>query len=223
MGAGRCSPAQPSSGRVSRYKGVRRRLGPFIAHGMAGGGGAERPGAGGLLPPALRQHRRRVSPGARRGGVRAGPGRGALPGLAERPSRLQESRERLSVCSKLCYAVGGAPYQITGCALGFFLQIYLLDVAQVRPGWRLRVPGAPGAAWPRGWSCAPTPGGCGFPPGPVPRVLCGTKRGGGGWFWGAQEPSYRASACWIGVKHGGKETRRWEKSPWAPLCWIWGL
>ncbi|NWT32782.1 NLS1 protein, partial [Cardinalis cardinalis] len=42
-----------------------------------------------------------------------------------------ESRERLSVCSKLCYAVGGAPYQITGCALGFFLQIYLLDVAQV--------------------------------------------------------------------------------------------
>uniref|UniRef100_W5KUM1 MFSD2 lysolipid transporter A, lysophospholipid b n=1 Tax=Astyanax mexicanus TaxID=7994 RepID=W5KUM1_ASTMX len=40
---------------------------------------------------------------------------------------------RLSVCSKLCYAIGGAPYQITGCALGFFLQIYLLDVAQVDP------------------------------------------------------------------------------------------
>lgn len=37
------------------------------------------------------------------------------------------------MCSKLCYAVGGAPYQTTGCALGFFLQIYLLDVAQV-PG-----------------------------------------------------------------------------------------
>ncbi|KAL2296068.1 hypothetical protein Nmel_017602 [Mimus melanotis] len=68
---------------------------------MAGGGGAERPGAGGLLPPALRQHRRR------------------------------ERRERLSVCRKLCYAVGPPPYQITGCALGFFLQIYLLDVAQV--------------------------------------------------------------------------------------------
>ncbi|XP_022538916.2 sodium-dependent lysophosphatidylcholine symporter 1-B [Astyanax mexicanus] len=47
-----------------------------------------------------------------------------------------EKRERggrLSVCSKLCYAIGGAPYQITGCALGFFLQIYLLDVAQVDP------------------------------------------------------------------------------------------
>ncbi|XP_073173759.1 sodium-dependent lysophosphatidylcholine symporter 1 isoform X2 [Lepidochelys kempii] len=42
----------------------------------------------------------------------------------------KESKEKLSVCNKLCYAVGGAPYQITGCALGFFLQIYLLDVAQ---------------------------------------------------------------------------------------------
>ncbi|XP_076841874.1 sodium-dependent lysophosphatidylcholine symporter 1-B-like isoform X2 [Brachyhypopomus gauderio] len=39
----------------------------------------------------------------------------------------------LSVCRKLCYAVGGAPYQITGSALGFFLQIYLLDVAQLDP------------------------------------------------------------------------------------------
>lgn len=43
----------------------------------------------------------------------------------------REQRNRLSVCSKLCYAIGGAPYQITGSALGFFLQIYLLDVAQV--------------------------------------------------------------------------------------------
>ncbi|XP_029983398.1 sodium-dependent lysophosphatidylcholine symporter 1-B-like isoform X2 [Sphaeramia orbicularis] len=44
-----------------------------------------------------------------------------------------ERRNRLSVCSKLCYAIGGAPYQITGSALGFFLQIYLLDVAQLDP------------------------------------------------------------------------------------------
>ncbi|XP_033878169.1 sodium-dependent lysophosphatidylcholine symporter 1-B-like isoform X1 [Acipenser ruthenus] len=40
---------------------------------------------------------------------------------------------RLTVCNKICYAIGGAPYQITGCALGFFLQIYLLDVAQLDP------------------------------------------------------------------------------------------
>ncbi|KAM6334978.1 LOW QUALITY PROTEIN: sodium-dependent lysophosphatidylcholine symporter 1 [Alca torda] len=70
---------------------------------MAGGGGAERGPAGGLLPPACRQPRRR------------------------------ESRERLAVCSKLCYAVGGAPYQITGCALGYLSSIYLLDVAQLDP------------------------------------------------------------------------------------------
>uniref|UniRef100_A0A8D0A9K8 MFSD2 lysolipid transporter A, lysophospholipid b n=1 Tax=Sander lucioperca TaxID=283035 RepID=A0A8D0A9K8_SANLU len=44
-----------------------------------------------------------------------------------------EHLNRLSVCSKICYAIGGAPYQITGCALGFFLQIYLLDVAQLDP------------------------------------------------------------------------------------------
>ncbi|CAK6960983.1 sodium-dependent lysophosphatidylcholine symporter 1-B [Scomber scombrus] len=48
-------------------------------------------------------------------------------------SRKHEHRNRLSVCNKLCYAIGGAPYQITGCALGFFLQIYLLDVAQLDP------------------------------------------------------------------------------------------
>lgn len=32
---------------------------------------------------------------------------------------------------KVCYAVGGIPYQMTGNALGFFLQIFLLDVVQV--------------------------------------------------------------------------------------------
>ncbi|XP_028255768.1 sodium-dependent lysophosphatidylcholine symporter 1-B isoform X2 [Parambassis ranga] len=47
--------------------------------------------------------------------------------------RKHEHRNRLSVCNKICYAIGGAPYQITGCALGFFLQIYLLDVAQLDP------------------------------------------------------------------------------------------
>lgn len=42
-----------------------------------------------------------------------------------------QHEHKLTVCNKLCYAIGGAPYQITGCALGFFLQLYLLDVAQV--------------------------------------------------------------------------------------------
>ncbi|XP_041665026.1 sodium-dependent lysophosphatidylcholine symporter 1-B [Cheilinus undulatus] len=48
-------------------------------------------------------------------------------------ARKHEHHDKLSICSKLCYAIGGAPYQITGCALGFFLQIYLLDVAQLDP------------------------------------------------------------------------------------------
>uniref|UniRef100_A0A8C5EN05 Uncharacterized protein n=1 Tax=Gouania willdenowi TaxID=441366 RepID=A0A8C5EN05_GOUWI len=48
-------------------------------------------------------------------------------------ARKREHGNRLSVCSKICYAIGGAPYQMTGCALGFFLQIYLLDVAQLDP------------------------------------------------------------------------------------------
>ncbi|XP_063065376.1 sodium-dependent lysophosphatidylcholine symporter 1 [Engraulis encrasicolus] len=34
---------------------------------------------------------------------------------------------------KLCYAVGGMPYQMTGNAKGFFMQIFLLDVVQMAP------------------------------------------------------------------------------------------
>lgn len=33
---------------------------------------------------------------------------------------------------KLCYAVGGVPYHMTTVAMGFSLQIFLLDVVQVR-------------------------------------------------------------------------------------------
>lgn len=47
------------------------------------------------------------------------------------PKEQRRKTQKLSVWNKLCYAFGGAPYQITGSALGFFLQIYLLDVAQV--------------------------------------------------------------------------------------------
>lgn len=45
-------------------------------------------------------------------------------------SRSQE-KPGLPLCRKLCYAIGGIPYQMTGNALGFFLQIFLLDVVQV--------------------------------------------------------------------------------------------
>lgn len=51
--------------------------------------------------------------------------------LSSSSQKEPKKKQQLSICNKLCYAVGGAPYQVTGCALGFFLQIYLLDVAQV--------------------------------------------------------------------------------------------
>nr|XP_009490891.1 PREDICTED: sodium-dependent lysophosphatidylcholine symporter 1-like [Pelecanus crispus] len=39
----------------------------------------------------------------------------------------------LLLCRKVCYAIGGIPYQMTGNALGFFFQIFLLDVVQLEP------------------------------------------------------------------------------------------
>uniref|UniRef100_K7GCB1 Sphingosine-1-phosphate transporter MFSD2B n=1 Tax=Pelodiscus sinensis TaxID=13735 RepID=K7GCB1_PELSI len=41
--------------------------------------------------------------------------------------------DKLSVCSKLCYAIGGAPNQVATSATAFFLQIYLLDIAHITP------------------------------------------------------------------------------------------
>lgn len=38
---------------------------------------------------------------------------------------------KLSVCSKLCFAIGGAPKEVAASATAFFLQIYLLDIAQI--------------------------------------------------------------------------------------------
>lgn len=73
---------------------------------MAKGEGAESGSAAGLLPTGILQ-------------------------ASERPAQEPKKKQQLSICNKLCYAVGGAPYQLTGCALGFFLQIYLLDVAKV--------------------------------------------------------------------------------------------
>uniref|UniRef100_A0A8C0YJN9 MFSD2 lysolipid transporter A, lysophospholipid a n=1 Tax=Cyprinus carpio carpio TaxID=630221 RepID=A0A8C0YJN9_CYPCA len=46
---------------------------------------------------------------------------------------FQERKRALTVWSKVCFAIGGAPYQITATALGFFLQIFLLDVALLDP------------------------------------------------------------------------------------------
>ncbi|XP_074928267.1 sodium-dependent lysophosphatidylcholine symporter 1-like isoform X5 [Chelonoidis abingdonii] len=67
-------------------------------------------------------------------------GRAPLPGLthaggspAGSSSRGEMQPAPLPFYRKLCYAIGGAPYQMTGNALGFFLQIFLLDVVQLEP------------------------------------------------------------------------------------------
>lgn len=38
----------------------------------------------------------------------------------------------IPLARKMCYAVGGVPYQITTVAIGVSLQIFLLDVVRVR-------------------------------------------------------------------------------------------
>lgn len=38
----------------------------------------------------------------------------------------------IPLARKLCYAVGGVPYQMTTVAMGISLQIFLLDVVQVK-------------------------------------------------------------------------------------------
>lgn len=38
---------------------------------------------------------------------------------------------RLSFCTKVCYGVGGVPNQVASSAIAFYLQLFLLDVAQI--------------------------------------------------------------------------------------------
>ncbi|XP_067163910.1 sodium-dependent lysophosphatidylcholine symporter 1-like [Apteryx mantelli] len=57
---------------------------------------------------------------------------GALPQRRVVHSEFQEE-PGLPLCRKVCYAIGGIPYQMTGNALGFFFQIFLLDVVQLEP------------------------------------------------------------------------------------------
>ncbi|XP_073072045.1 sphingosine-1-phosphate transporter MFSD2B isoform X1 [Manis javanica] len=46
------------------------------------------------------------------------------PGSDSRPGRL-------SFCTKLCYGIGGVPNQVASSATAFYLQLFLLDVAQI--------------------------------------------------------------------------------------------
>lgn len=46
-------------------------------------------------------------------------------------SAQTELGQKLTLCSKVCFAIGGAPKEVAASATAFFLQIYLLDIAQV--------------------------------------------------------------------------------------------
>ncbi|XP_040432078.1 sodium-dependent lysophosphatidylcholine symporter 1-like isoform X3 [Cygnus olor] len=70
-------------------------------------------------------------PGARGDAEVPGPDQeGAVP---QGRASHGEEKPGLPLCRKLCYAIGGIPYQMTANALGFFLQIFLLDVVQLEP------------------------------------------------------------------------------------------
>ncbi|XP_062571621.1 sodium-dependent lysophosphatidylcholine symporter 1-A-like [Saccostrea cucullata] len=48
---------------------------------------------------------------------------------------LWEKSHGLPIWRKICFAIGGIPYQITSTVLGFFMSIFLLEVAQVQPAY----------------------------------------------------------------------------------------
>ncbi|KAL2104335.1 hypothetical protein ACEWY4_001203 [Coilia grayii] len=55
------------------------------------------------------------------------------PATAPGDGNRKEVAPGIPLYRKLCYAVGGMPYQMTGNAKGFFMQIFLLDVVQMAP------------------------------------------------------------------------------------------
>ncbi|XP_041484760.1 sodium-dependent lysophosphatidylcholine symporter 1-like isoform X3 [Lytechinus variegatus] len=48
------------------------------------------------------------------------------------PTGKRKSR-RLKVREKICYGLGGMPYQLTNTVIGFYISVFLLDTAQIKP------------------------------------------------------------------------------------------
>ncbi|KAG9332492.1 hypothetical protein JZ751_014590 [Albula glossodonta] len=52
-------------------------------------------------------------------------------GTSKDDGGVSHTQKGIPLSRKLCYAIGGAPYQMTANAKGFFMQIFLLDVVQM--------------------------------------------------------------------------------------------
>ncbi|ELK14019.1 Major facilitator superfamily domain-containing protein LOC388931 [Pteropus alecto] len=67
------------------------------------------------------------------GGTSASAAEALSPRLAAHtPEPGRDSRTgRLSFCTKMCYGIGGIPNQVASSAIAFYLQLFLLDVAQI--------------------------------------------------------------------------------------------
>ncbi|KAF3826396.1 hypothetical protein GH733_008921 [Mirounga leonina] len=70
-----------------------------------------------------------ASPGAPRAPVDEAPPPQPEARTSERSSDSRAGR--LSFCTKVCYGIGGIPNQVASSATAFYLQLFLLDVAQV--------------------------------------------------------------------------------------------
>ncbi|XP_062935120.1 sphingosine-1-phosphate transporter MFSD2B [Cynocephalus volans] len=51
--------------------------------------------------------------------------------VSAKRGREDSRADRLSFCTKLCYGIGGVPNQVASSATAFYLQLFLLDVAQI--------------------------------------------------------------------------------------------
>ncbi|XP_078593931.1 sodium-dependent lysophosphatidylcholine symporter 1-B-like [Branchiostoma floridae x Branchiostoma japonicum] len=65
----------------------------------------------------------------------APPDRPQANGTFGHPQRRTKHGKPLSLVSKVCFALGGMPYQMTNNVIGFFISIFLLEVAQIRPAY----------------------------------------------------------------------------------------
>ncbi|XP_030838575.1 sodium-dependent lysophosphatidylcholine symporter 1 isoform X2 [Strongylocentrotus purpuratus] len=55
------------------------------------------------------------------------------PLAPEKPRSGKRKSSRLKLREKICYGLGGMPYQLTNTVIGFYISVFLLDTAQIKP------------------------------------------------------------------------------------------